>query len=128
MLSPQLQLYNKVFKRLLKYDAPVIDVKDIGQTLPYPFFVVQRMNVKKSFLTFDRFSSQATVLIHVWSVADDESVHDAAVSYAESVVSTPIELDGYDAMPDNIDTRFIADKSTNQLLNHTVITADYKIY
>ncbi|EGQ3560768.1 hypothetical protein O0D86_11645 [Staphylococcus pseudintermedius] len=128
MLSPQLQLYNKVFKRLLKYGAPVIDVKDIGQTLPYPFFVVQRMNVKKSFLTFDRFSSQATVLIHVWSVADDESVYDAAVSYAESVVSTPIELDGYDAMPDNIDTRFIADKSTNQLLNHTVITADYKIY
>ncbi|HEC2216213.1 TPA: hypothetical protein R1956_000451 [Staphylococcus delphini] len=84
--------------------------------------------MKKSFLTFDRFSSEATVLIHVWSVAVDESVHDAAVRFAESVVSTPIELDGYDAMPNNIDTHFIADTYTNQLLNHTVITADYKIY
>ncbi|HHU6749369.1 TPA: hypothetical protein ACUI23_000039 [Staphylococcus pseudintermedius] len=112
----------------MKYGAPVIDVKDIGQMIPYPFFVAQRMNVKKSFLTFDRFSSEATVLIHVWSVADDESVHDAAVSFAESVVSTPMELDGYDAMPHNIDTHFIVDTSTNQLLKHTVITADYKIY
>lgn len=128
MLSPQLQIYNYVFVNLQGFGRRVIGIKDINEKLPYPFFMVQRGDNTKSYETLDTFSGNIDLLIHVYSLAEDEITHDELVNYADRVVSIPFELDGYHAIPLNVDIKTLIDSTTNDYLLHSIITAEFKVY
>jgi len=128
MQSPQLQLYNHIFKKLQGYGRPVIDVKDMAQELSYPFFVVNPANERKAIYTADAFNGDMDITIHLWSLADDQGAHDVLYAEANEMLSFMQDLDGYQLMLDELTTNTLIDTSTKQALLHSTLIAQYKVY
>ncbi|EKF8751480.1 hypothetical protein O0582_002069 [Staphylococcus pseudintermedius] len=128
MLSPQLQIYNYVFKKLQGYGASVIGVKDIKRTIPYPFYMVQRSQNTKSHETLDMYSGNISLMIHLYSLADDELKHDKYLGIADKIVSSPFNLDGYQVVTLSVDFKTLIDNTTNACLLHSVLTVEFKVY
>ncbi|WP_218696840.1 hypothetical protein [Mammaliicoccus sciuri] len=128
MQSPKLQLYNKVFEMIEGYDQLVVDFKDMTDDLPYPFFVLSDVQERKILDTFNSFTGELTMQIHLWSLADDKGKHDELETQLNHDLSFLSALDDYQLILDDISTNTLIDNTTNQLLLHTIINVEYKVY
>jgi hypothetical protein len=128
MQSPKLQLYNKVFEMIEGYDQLVVDFKDMTDDLPYPFFVLSDVQERKILDTFNSFTGELTMQIHLWSLADDKGKHDELETQLNHDLSFLGALDDYQLILDDISTNTLIDNTTNQLLLHTVMNVEYKVY
>lgn len=128
MQSPKLQLYNKVFKIIDGYNEYVVEIKDMTDILPYPFFVLSEVHERKILDTFNSFTGELSLQIHLWSLADDKGKHDELETRLNHDLSFLSALDDYQLILDDISTNTLIDNTTNQLLLHTVINVEYKVY
>lgn len=128
MQSPKLQLYNKVFELIEGYDQLVVDYKDMTNEWPYPFFVLSDVQEHKILDTFNSFSGELTLHIHLWSLADDKGKHDELETRLNRDLSFLDQLEDYQLIFDDLSTNTLIDNTTNQLLLHTVMSVAYKVY
>lgn len=128
MQSPKLQLYNKVFELIEGYDQLVVDYKDMTNEWPYPFFVLSDVQERKILDTFNSFSGELTLHIHLWSLADDKSKHDELETRLNRDLSFLDQLEDYQLIFEDLSTNTLIDNTTNQLLLHTVMSVAYKVY
>lgn len=128
MQSPKLQLYNKIFEILKGYDQLVVSFKDMADELPYPFFVLSEVEEKKVQDTFNSFTGVLTIQVHLWSQADNRGEHDELEKLINHELSFLDELDGYQLILNDLNTKTLIDNTTNQLLLHTVMIVDYNAY
>lgn len=128
MQSPKLQLYNKVFEMIEEYDQLAVDFKDMADELPYPFFVLSDVHERKLLDTFNSFSGVLTLQVHLWSLADDKGAHDELETRLNRDLSFLNELNDYQLILDDLNTNTLIDNTTNQLLLHTVMNVEYKVY
>lgn len=128
MQSPKLQLYNKIFEIIQGCGERVIDFKDMTSEIPYPFFVVSEVETKKSNDTFNTFSSNLVIKVHLWSLGNDRYQHDEYEDFIDYELSFLGDLDGYQIILDTIHSNTVIDNTTNQEILHTVVTAEYKVF
>ncbi|MFI3129656.1 hypothetical protein [Mammaliicoccus sciuri] len=128
MQSPKLQLFNKVFEILKGYGKRVIIFQQMTDDLSYPFFVLSEVQERKSLDTFNSFSGQVTIQVHLWSIAEYFDKHDDLEKRVNQDLSFITELEGYQLILDDISTNTLIDNTTNELLLHTVINVEYKVF
>ncbi|MFF7217912.1 hypothetical protein [Mammaliicoccus sciuri] len=128
MESPKLQLYNKVFEILKGFGYSVVDIKEMRQDLPYPFFVVSDVDERKRIDSFNSFTSSLTIKVHLWSIADNRGEHERLESYINNELCFLYDLDEYQLILNELSSNTLVDDTTNQLLLHTVLIAEYKVF
>nr|DAZ23505.1 MAG TPA: hypothetical protein [Caudoviricetes sp.] len=125
--TPAQLLFDKVFTLLQGLGIEVIDVKDIANKIPYPFFVVEKFKIVKSDYTLNTFHGNLTGTIDVWSKADNLGEHDQCVKYVDDILSKPINIVDYQVRLKEITINTIDDNSTDEPLLHSIINIEFEI-
>ncbi|HEB2280964.1 hypothetical protein I6B80_05325 [Staphylococcus aureus] len=128
MQSPQLQLYNKIFDLSTGYGVPVVSKKEMTDELPYPFIVLGKMDGHMNIRTFDSFDGLTSVTVDVWSKYDDLGSHDTIVYGLQKDLSQLEGLPNYQIRINDLTINQLPDNTTNQLLVHSQIVAEYDTY
>lgn len=126
MQSAKLQLFNYLYEKFLSLNVPVIETKDLNQQLDYPFIAIQSLNDHISRLTFDSYSGNPSVTVHLWGVNDDKAMNDQIYLQVQNILLNDVYLDGYTLVRPNINVNEIIDTTTNQELLHTIINIEYE--
>lgn len=126
MQSAKLQLFNYLYEKLLTLNVPVIETKDLNQQLDYPFIAIQSLNDHISRLTFDSYSGNPSVTVHLWGVNDDKAINDQLYLQVQNILLNDVYLDGYTLVRPNINVNEIIDTTSNQELLHTIINIEYE--
>lgn len=126
MQSAKLQLFNYLYEKFLSLNVPVIETKDLNQQLDYPFIAIQSLNDHISQLTFDSYSGNPSVTVHLWGVNDDKAMNDQLYLQVQNILLNDVYLDGYTLVRPNINVNEIIDTTSNQELLHTIINIEYE--
>lgn len=126
MQSAKLQLFNYLYEKFLSLNVPVIETKDLNQQLDYPFIAIQSSNDHISQLTFDSYSGNPSVTVHLWGVNDDKAMNDQLYLQVQNILLNDVYLDGYTLVRPNINVNEIIDTTSNQELLHTIINIEYE--
>lgn len=126
MQSAKLQLFNYLFKKFLSLNVPVIETKNLNQQLDYPFIAIQSLNDHISRLTFDSYSGNPSVTVHLWGINDDKAMNDQLYLQVQNILLNDVYLEGYTLVRPNINVNEIIDKTSNQELLHTIINIEYE--
>lgn len=126
MQSAKLQLFNYLFKKFLSLNVPVIETKDLNQQLDYPFIAIQSLNDHISRLTFDSYSGNPSVTVHLWGINDDKAMNDKLYLQVQNILLNDVYLEGYTLVRPNINVNEIIDTTSNQELLHTIINIEYE--
>lgn len=126
MQSAKLQLFNYLYEKFLSLNVPVIETKDLNQQLDYPFIAIQSLNDHISRLTFDSYSGNPSVTLHLWGVNDDKAMNDQLYLQVQNILLNDVYLDGYTLVRPNINVNEIIDTTSNQELLHTIINIEYE--
>ncbi|WP_341775598.1 hypothetical protein [Staphylococcus pasteuri] len=126
MQSAKLQLFNYLYEKFLSLNVPVIETKDLNQQLDYPFIAIQSLNDHISRLTFDSYSGNPSVTVHLWGVNDDKAMNDQLYLQVQNILLNDVYLEGYTLVRPNINVNEIIDKTSNQELLHTIINIEYE--
>lgn len=126
MQSAKLQLFNYLYEKFLSLNVPVIETKDLNQQLDYPFIAIQSLNDHISRLTFDSYSGNPSVTVHLWGVNDDKAMNDQLYLQVQNILLNDVYLDGYTLVRPNINVNEIIDTTSNQELLHTIINIEYE--
>ena len=95
MQSAKLQLFNYLFKKFLSLNVPVIETKDLNQQLDYPFIAIQSLNDRISRLTFDSYSGNPSVTVHLWGINHDKAMNDKLYLQVQNILLSDVYLEGY---------------------------------
>ncbi|HDT6182268.1 TPA: hypothetical protein ACF8UL_002641 [Staphylococcus aureus] len=128
MQSPQLQLYNKAFDLSTGYGVPVVSKKEMTDEPSYPFIVLGKMDEHMNIRTFDSFDGLTSVTVDVWSKYDDLGSHDAIVYGLQKDLTQLEVLPNYQIRINDLTINQLPDNTTNQLLVHSQIVAEYDTY
>lgn len=126
MQSAKLQLFNYLFKKFLSLNVPVIETKNLNQQLDYPFIAIQSLNDHISRLTFDSYSGNPSVTVHLWEINDDKAMNDQLYLQVQNILLNDVYLEGYTLVRPNINVNEIIDTTSNQELLHTIINIEYE--
>lgn len=126
MQSAKLQLFNYLYEKFLSLDVPVIETKDLNQQLDYPFIAIQSLNDHISRLTFDSYSGNPSVTVHLWGINDDKAMNDQLYLQVQNILLNDVYLEGYTLVRPNINVNEIIDTTSNQELLHTIIDIEYE--
>lgn len=126
MQSAKLQLFNYLYEKFLSLNVPVIETKDLNQQLDYPFIAIQSLNDHISRLTFDSYSGNPSVTVHLWGVNDDKAMNDQLYLQVQNILLNDVYLEGYTLVRPNINVNEIIDTTSNQELLHTIINIEYE--
>lgn len=126
MQSAKLQLFNYLYEKFLSLNVPVIETKDLNQQLDYPFIAIQSLNDHISPLTFDSYSGNPSVTVHLWGVNDDKAMNDQLYLQVQNILLNDVYLEGYTLVRPNINVNEIIDTTSNQELLHTIINIEYE--
>lgn len=126
MQSAKLQLFNYLYEKFLSLNVPVIETKDLNQQLDYPFIAIQSLNDHISRLTFDSYSGNPSVTVHLWGVNDDKAMNDQIYLQVQNILLNDVYLEGYTLARPNINVNEIIDTTSNQELLHTIINIEYE--
>ncbi|MCI2948334.1 hypothetical protein FH144_07830 [Staphylococcus caledonicus] len=124
--STKFELFNYLFKAFRALEVPVIRVQELHQELSYPFIVLEDTEDSISVMSFDNFCGTPTVRAHLWSTEDDLANADSIYMQIQETLLNVEMLPSYRVTLENIDTTDTTDKTTNQILHHTVIDATYR--
>ncbi|HFQ1536067.1 TPA: hypothetical protein ACHAOB_000966 [Staphylococcus aureus] len=125
--TPTQLLYDKVFELLKGYGIDVIDVKDIADEIPYPFFVVNKFKIAKTSYTLQTYHGVLTGAIHIWSESNDLGKHDNCIAFVERLLSSPILIQNYQVRLKELLINTIDDNSADTLLLHTIVNVEFEI-
>lgn len=128
MQSPQLQLYNKAFDLSTGYGVPVVSKKEMTDEPSYPFIVLGKMDGHMNIRTFDSFDGLTSVTVDVWSKYDGLGSHDAIVYGLQKDLTQLEVLPNYQIRINDLTINQLPDNTTNQLLVHSQIVAEYDTY
>ncbi|NMD91125.1 hypothetical protein [Staphylococcus hominis] len=123
--SVNLQLFNYLYTRFEELGVPIIRTSELNQELPYPFIAIQSIRDDISRLTFDSYSGNPTVIIHIWCTEDDKGKNDELYIQVQSILLDEIQLDGYTLTLPQIIVNESTEQETNQTLSHTTISVEY---
>lgn len=126
MQSAKLQLFNYLYEKFLSLNVPVIETKDLNQQLDYPFIAIQSLNDHISRLTFDSYSGNPSVTVHLWGINDDKAMNDQLYLQVQNILLNDVCLEGYTLVRPNINVNEIIDTTSNQELLHTIINIEYE--
>ncbi|MCG1213929.1 hypothetical protein K4Q22_10075 [Staphylococcus epidermidis] len=126
MQSAKLQLFNYLYEKFLSLNVPVIETKDLNQQLDYPFIAIQSLNDHISRLTFDSYSGNPSVTVHLWGINDDKAMNDQLYLQVQNILLNDVYLEGYTLVRPNINVNEIIDTTSNQELLHTIINIEYE--
>lgn len=126
MQSAKLQLFNYLYEKFLSLNVPVIETKDLNQQLDYPFIAIQSLNDHISRLTFDSYSGNPSVTVHLWGVNDNKAMNDQLYLQVQNILLNDVYLEGYTLVRPNINVNEIIDTTSNQELLHTIINIEYE--
>ncbi|MBM0772703.1 hypothetical protein [Staphylococcus epidermidis] len=126
MQSAKLQLFNYLYEKFLSLNVPVIETKDLNQQLDYPFIAIQSLNDHISRLTFDSYSGNPSVTVHLWGINHDKAMNDKLYLQVQNILLSDVYLEGYTLVRPNINVNEIIDTTSNQELLHTIINIEYE--
>lgn len=125
MQSAQFQLFNYIFKHISALGVPVISMRDFHDNIPYPFVMLQSTNDDEHKSTFDSYTGRPSATLHIWGLDDDRGAHDALYMQVHNILSDEITLDGYTLFNAQITSNQSDDDTTEQILIHTTVIAEY---
>ncbi|MCT2092744.1 hypothetical protein M3E02_02105 [Staphylococcus epidermidis] len=125
--TPTQLLFDKIFSILQGLGIEVIDVKDIANDIPYPFFVIKKFKITKSAYTFNSFHGVVRGTIDIWSEGNNLGRHDQCIKYVENTLSKSIEIEDYQVRYNEMTINTIDDYSTDKALLHSIINVEYEI-
>lgn len=128
MLSPEIQLFNEIFKRALTLGYEVVDYNPINNpNLPYPFIHIGE-TTSNDLIDNKRFiRGEITQTIHIWGYASDRALFYDISHRLKQELRRISKLENYYVRFMNLNSNDIYDNTTDDDLLHGIIEVEYRL-
>lgn len=124
--SIKYELFNYLYKVFSELGVPVVRQVDQYTELGYPFIAIEEVQDTVSVQSFDNYGGEPNVRVHLWSDADDLQTHDRLYIQIQDSLMKTEQLSSYRVSLVSINTNDISDDTTNMLLQHSIIDAEFQ--
>lgn len=129
MLSPQIQLFNAIYKASLALGYTTIDYTPTPDSrTPYPFVVVGETNSDDVINNKDIITGQLRQTVHVWGYASNRAGFADVVFSLEQKMRQLTQLPNYRLRLLDLNSNQLFDNTTTDNLLHGTIEVEYKLY
>ena len=128
MLSPEIQLFNEIFKRALTVNENVVDYSPVNNpNLPYPFIHIGEttsndLSDNKRFIRGDIAQT-----IHVWGYAHNRALFYDISHRLKNELRQITKLENYYVRQIGLNSNDIYDNTTDDDLLHGIIQVEYRL-
>lgn len=128
MLSPEIQLFNEIFKRALTLGYTVVDYSPANNpSLPYPFIHIGE-TISVDLSDNKRFiRGELTQTIHVWGLASNRALFYDISHRLKNELRQISKLKNYYVRFLNLNSNDIYDNTTDDDLLHGIIEVEYRL-
>lgn len=128
MQSPQLQLFNHIFKLAKGYGIKAVTRKEMTSAIPYPFIHVSEPNGDLQNETFNSYSGTASSRITLYSKDTNRGLHDQMLFNIQMDLMRLERLESYQVIDNDITVTTIDYTEMNERLIQSTLLVEYKIY
>lgn len=128
MLSPEIQLFNEIFKKSLTLGYTVVDYSPANNpNLPYPFIHIGEttsidLRDNKRFIR-----GELTQTIHIWGYAHNRALFYDISHRLKQELRQITKLQNYYVRFTNLNSNDIYDNTTDDDLLHGIIEVEYRL-
>lgn len=128
MLSPEIQLFNEIFKQALTLNHTVVDYNPANDpNLPIPFIHIGE-TTSNDLIDNKRFiRGDLTQTIHIWSYASDRALFYDISHRLKQELRQINNLENYYVRFMNLNSNDIYDNTTDDDLLHGIIEVEYRL-